>query len=363
MTLIKFKEFLNCGAILQTAPDTFNLVMGPFTSTTLSLSELTPDQTVLYQPHFWDFSVSKPSSTFLVGQKSFSLTRYELIDLLEQCEHQEIKVDWEKPTVAEFKVQFDWSKKKFEAKELTKTVPIISQSGKVKFGLAQLCESLLKLAYEHHNGWTYGSWQNGKGFLGHTPEQIAHWELQTQELQTSAIAGTSLNIEGAADLLVRDQKNLVEHQIVVDDITQKIKSINFVDNLQVGQIKALELKHLVHLKTEFKMQVSQAEEAFGVVSKLHPTAALGIYPPNQKNFEEFKSLQSTFERASFAAPFGIIQPHFLFVIASIRSYFFNSETIKIYSGCGVTSQSVYENELTELANKRESVKKMMGLQS
>ena len=212
---------------------------------------------------------------------------------------------------------------------------------------------------EKNFGWSYGFWQNHEGYVGQTPERIVEWK--NKKLQTTALAGTFTKVQNATSEILKDEKNMEEHQIVVDDILEKLKNLSFIQNLEKNKTEAVELKHLIHLKTEFQMNTNKIEEAFEVVQALHPTAALGVYPPNLDAYTALQNMQSDLSRKNFAAPFCFINQNELFCVAAIRNFYFNSSEIKIVSGCGVTARSEYEKELTELMNKRQSVKKMMGL--
>ena len=49
------------------------------------------------------------------------------------------------------------------------------------------------------------------------------------------------------------------------------------------------------------------------------------------------------------------------IIVAIRNILFTKDSIQIFSGCGITDESQYDLELGESENKRNSVKKMLGL--
>ncbi|MBC7421562.1 MAG: chorismate-binding protein [Bdellovibrio sp.] len=325
-----------------------------------SLEGILPSETVIFQPHFWDFLESQTQPQFLVGQSSFLLMREEFKNFLDQCAKENFSGSWEKANEASFKEQFDWSQKKFAADELQKTVPIISQKSSNLFNEKNLSAALHKLISEKNFGWSYGFWQNQQGYVGHTPEKIGLWHLSEQKLLTTALAGTLAKSPTAAIEIMNDVKNREEHEIVVEDIVNKMSHIPFLSSLQQSETQAVELKHLVHLKTEFAVKVENLIQAIEVIKVLHPTAALGLFPAKKNQYASLRELQSALKRKNFAAPFAIFSHEFLFCVAAIRNFHFKATQVEIFSGCGVTAKSNYENELTELSNKRESVKKMMG---
>ena len=88
---------------------------------------------------------------------------------------------------------------------------------------------------------------------------------------------------------------------------------------------------------------------------------MGLYPYSRAKLKEFLEFSLQKERKAFAAPFAIFDQDAVYCVVAIRNMLFAPDRVDIYSGCGVTSGSVYEHELTELQNKRDSVKKMLGL--
>ena len=128
-----------------------------------------------------------------------------------------------------------------------------------------------------------------------------------------------------------------------------------------GETDILELRDLLHLMTEFQIETDHIEQVFDVIEALHPTAAMGMYPFNQDKLKEFSQFSLQKERRSFAAPFAIIEKDAVYCVVAIRNLFFDQKKVQLFSGCGVTAESQYELELTELQNKRESVKKILGL--
>jgi menaquinone-specific isochorismate synthase len=97
------------------------------------------------------------------------------------------------------------------------------------------------------------------------------------------------------------------------------------------------------------------------VRRLHPTAALGIFPRSVEAFSRLRQFPTQFRRRSFGAPFGLVFEKTVFIVVGIRSFFWRDSQIEIFSGCGVTEKSQFEEEVEELELKRESVKRMFKL--
>lgn len=358
MLALKFKDFLRSGAILQRAPDVFNLFIGPFSSVRLTAQELNQASDLLFQPDFWDFlEKSDDQYHFLKPEQTLVLSKKQFIEILNQLEAQPVSVQWNQVEDLEFKKQFQWSQEKFAENKLIKTVPILFVEGQAQFNEQNLVYILKKLLADDNYGWTYGLWNQGKGYLGHTPELLCDWSSKTETLRTFALAGTYLKSENAHIEILKDKKILNEHQIVIDDISEKLKNLKATQSAT----EALQLKHLVHLQTGFKVQVKTLQQAFEIMNELHPTAALGLYPNRKDFFIQFKELQTRLDRKNFAAPFAFVNQKEFLAVAAIRNFYFDQKKIQIESGCGVTNLSEYDVELSELKNKRESVMRMMGL--
>jgi menaquinone-specific isochorismate synthase len=363
---IDLSTFFKSGALLQTAPDQFKLILGPFKTTELNENDLIQqmqDQRVLvYQPDFWDFlHHSKTSLKVYLGEVSLILDRKSLAKLCSKAQPTQPQVAWQNVNSAPFKKQFEWSLQKFSENALSKTVPIISQVCKTRFTENNLAFVIQNLIREPHYGWAYGLWQDGVGSLGQSPELILNWNSENQKLQTCALAGTLQNSEEKTAEILKDKKINQEHEFVVQDIFDKLKKVFQVNQITKKTTQVLKLKHLLHLKTDFECSEVFLQQALQVIQVIHPTAALGLYPPSQNEFQNFSELSLQAERKNFAAPFAVIEKNQVLCVAAIRSFNFNPVEIQIFSGCGVTAQSVYESELAELELKRESVKRMMGI--
>ncbi len=355
-------SFLENGALLKVASDQFNLITGPFSTVNADDLLFKNSDSVVYQPRFWDFLQGHRQTLFgSQGTSSHFLTRNELLQHLLKVQPRRPNTQWQDLDSRAFKVQFDWSQQEFSSKRLRKTVPIICQKSNSKLDQHNLAWMIQNLISEDLVGWTYGFWQNGKGYLGQTPELLAEWSRATQILKTVALAGTLKNsIENEIKIEI-DNKIHDEHQYVVEDIKNQLLQIVSKRELVKSSTEVHKLKHLLHLKTDFECQNVSLEKAVKIIQKLHPTAALGIYPRDLNEMINFSKLELQDQRGNFAAPFGFLSSEKILCVASIRNVYFSDSELHIFSGCGVTSESQYESELSELQLKRNSVKKMMGL--
>lgn len=361
---LNIKDFLTYGAFLQTGPQSFKVIVGPFKPQNVVNWSTLKQSTLVFRPKFWDFlsqDQNNENERFYTAEHVYNFDREEFIGLLSTYKSEKPKLNWEDPDIKGFQEQFNWSQRHFLEKELTKTVPVIIQKATSGLTEENLIWSLQTLLKSNHFGWSYGYFQNGSGFLGHSPEVLVQWSAENSLLKTVALAGTYDNKLGAKEMILQDQKIIREHQIVIDDIKKKFSDLGLGSWLNQKTTQVLELKHLLHLKTDFEMQTTDFDLVLKLINKLHPTAAIGMFPYNPMKMQEFSQFEIQKSRQHFAAPFGMMDKNNILSIVAIRNLMFSKNEVSIFSGCGLTSDSQFEDEVLELKNKRESVKKMLGL--
>ncbi|AZZ35661.1 hypothetical protein CIK05_02220 [Bdellovibrio sp. qaytius] len=348
-------NFLTAGGLLQTAPDQFILLLGARTPV-FNASSSDSHQLFVYSPQFWDFlrEGSQAQSGLFQVEKTLQLSRKELSDYLE-------KFVLAKPTALtlandhfhDFEAQFAWSQKNFREKHLLKTVPATKFEFliKEKFNFAyQLYLSLQK----NRPGFIYGLWDEAGGFLGLTPEILAAWN--GKKLSTMALAGTWSNNHGFEHVSEVDMKTREEHEFVINDIRERLGQIS------VGNTEIYKLPTLSHLKTEIAQECLTQKDFLSAIQKLHPTAALGIYPRKLDLAEEFSKFTVQQQRGFFGAPFGVIGHDSGHIIVGIRGIIWNKTTVNLFVGCGVTAQSEASSEWQELQTKKKAICEAFSLQ-
>lgn len=343
-------SFLNEGAVIQTGADHFKLLVGPFQST----NAINKQQISLYKPEFWDFINKKNvNRVYLTSKDVFELNRKEIIELFSSLMAPEIdhKISWETPDKTAFEYQFHWLKQQFKSNGLKKGLPITQQIGH-GFNSKSKTQIINLILQKKSKQYLYGFWDNESGFIGFTPEVLV--SAQDQKMTTMALAGT-WSKQSSEPLDFNDPKIQEEHQFVVQDILTQLSEQKL---LQQEPTKILELEYLVHLKTEFEYS---GESVVPFIEKLHPTAALGLFPRSDQLFTELSQFDLQNSRKNFGAPFGYVGTESSFLVVAIRNIYWNKSQISIFSGCGVTSESDLEAEWSELEAKRNSVKKTFGL--
>lgn len=358
MAKLNMKDFLTDGAFLQTGPDMFRLLQGPFKAVPDPSEPRLAQTSLLFKTTFWSFLQHRENialNSVYEPQSAYSLSREEFIGLLASERFLKPEVTWKPPAVQDFKEQFEWSQELFRTEAAQKTVPVICQTAQGAIRTENKVYILQQLLQNKNFGWSYGSLTSQNCWIGHTPETLLTWN--GRQAETMALAGTYPQGPDAVQNILQDQKIRREHNYVIDDLTEKLRGAD----LKFSDTHALELKHLVHLKTDVRLPCRSLGEFIGFISKLHPTAAMGVFPDRLEQLRRLSEFDLQKKRDSFAAPFGIIEGSTAQIIVAIRNVLIQSDGLQIFSGCGVTAESIFDSEVSELENKRNSVKKMMGL--
>lgn len=347
-------NFLTEGGLLQTGPDQFILFIGRPQPVSRAHSDQS-QQLFMYHSCFWDhLSVDRYSrqQALSVFDHTVIVTKTELIDwLAAHAESRKVSLQFKNDHSSEFASQYEWSQNLFKSGALKKTVPftVFEYDLATSFPFSyHLYQSLL----QKRPGYLYGMWNSESGFLGLTPETLIQWD--GKNISTMALAGTwspddQIIHPDQLDLKIRE-----EHQFVIQDICEKLNHDN--DKLAVVQkTQILNLPVLSHLKTEIQQPCHNQQDFIRGIEKLHPTAALGIYPKSDQLALEFSKLPLQNQRNDFGAPFGVIGNNWGHVVVAIRYLTWNVQTLKIYVGCGVTAQSQLAQEWAELELKKQSI--------
>ncbi len=179
-------------------------------------------------------------------------------------------------------------------------------------------------------------------FFGSTPERLVH--LEDTNLITEAIAGTRPLDRGHE--LLESEKELYEHQLVVEDIVSKLDA--FSKSVKSEKVGLVEAKNLCHLKTKITA-TPEGKNIIQIIDALHPTSAVCGMP--KRETMNFLRDVEPFDRGLFASPFGIFNREFADIAVAIRCCHVEKTKVELFSGVGVVPQSNPENEWNELEYK------------
>jgi menaquinone-specific isochorismate synthase len=367
---IESNSFWRSGFVVQIHEDLFFLGNGPFKDVNLNRSEYSAYIQVndlLIKPDYWSFldgksaniSGLKPTGAQWLNRKEFHDLVFDSLTNSKLNRPDLNTLRWENNFKTNFEMQFNQMQILISQSRLEKAVPIgvIRSESDSSLSPQYLIQNLLESPTT--TAWIYGFWNQDNGFIGQTPE-ILFQSITADHLNkvnTMALAGTWPNKMGIKNDY-NDPKIWNEHLIVVKDIKQQLKNFECIFQSETEIIK---LKNLAHLKTNLEFKIEKIDQNYEVLNLLHPTAALGIFPRDEKIYKSIQNLPLQNQRRNFGAPFGVLSKNISQVVVGIRNVFWNHRNIELFAGCGITNESIFPDEYNEVIFKMESVKKMLGL--
>lgn len=356
MTQLDIKEFLKSGAFVRLNSGKLRVWSGP------SRSQIFDDNKVFSVAYrsFFESDLNAVEFTQTVLETETSEFRAQLQSYLEQnpITQNYSSDDFVSPELSDFQQSFQIIQGKIQRGEIEKAVPITFAKSKQIPSIEKRAQMIFHALEAHSELYVYGFWNEKIGIIGASPEIL--FQLDDQNLKTVALAGTLPDSEKAhRKPLLQDQKELKEHQFVIQDIKNIFEKKGF---LKILDTKVLQLPGLAHLKTEINIEGSQFQIS-ELVKSLHPTAALGVFPRNY-GVQWLKDLPSQAGRELFGAPlvFSISHQQVLALVA-IRCLQWNENGSQVGAGCGIVKSSQLDQEWNEVNVKRQSVMKVLGLVS
>lgn len=203
------------------------------------------------------------------------------------------------------------------------------------------------------NQMAYGFQFGGEGLAGVTPEVL--FECRDGILQTMALAGTGPT-DGPS--LLEDQKEMHEHRLVIEQIYSELKDYGEIELSETIERSYGLLKHLL---TPITLKLNELPPFEELVTRLHPTAALGGWP-RRPAVEWLEKQSFHVSRARFGAPFGFVQGERMMCVVAIRNVQWWGKRLQVSTGCGVVRESRVINEWKELELKRQAIFRSLGVE-
>lgn len=222
--------------------------------------------------------------------------------------------------------------------------------------------ALSKLQTEQPTSFIF-SFENGRqSFIGATPERLI--KKENSRLLSTCLAGsikrgkskqedTELGTE-----LLNDEKNLIEHAIVVkmikDSFEECCSEVKVSDHPQL-----LKTKNIQHLYTPIEGSMKAGYSLLNLTEKLHPTPALGGYP-KVAAVEMIREIEPM-DRGWYAGPVGWLdaENNGEFAVA-IRSGLIEGEQATLFAGCGIVAESDPQMEYQETLIKLKPMLSALG---
>ena len=184
-----------------------------------------------------------------------------------------------------------------------------------------------------------------QSFFGASPERLL--SVTSGQIRSDALAGTA-NRDDDGENLLKSEKNLREHQLVVASITEELIRQGLEPFRPRGP-QLVRQGHLIHLHTPI-VASSRGKLPLHLVGALHPTPAVAGLP-RRKALNWLRALEP-FERGGYASPIGWIDNdgNAEFRVA-IRCGYARANKVDLLAGAGLVKGSSIESELQEVALK------------
>lgn len=240
----------------------------------------------------------------------------------------------------------------FQDSELKKVV--LARELRLHFEDAIQAETVLaNLLHEQKDSFTFAFESNGDCFIGASPERLV--KKDGTSLFSACLAGsigrgaTPEEDEQLGNELLNDQKNLIEHQYVVEMIRGAMQE-TCDEVILPDKPQLMKMKYIQHLYTPVVGKNREGTSLLDLVDRLHPTPALGGLP-KQAAVEKIREVEQL-DRGLYAAPLGWMdyRANGEFAVA-IRSGLIQGKEASLFAGCGIVADSNAESEYIETSIK------------
>jgi isochorismate synthase len=216
----------------------------------------------------------------------------------------------------------------------------------------------LKLCSTYPHAFVYLIQIPGVGcWMGATPEPLL--VIEDDHVKTVSLAGTQIATNEAIESYQWSSKEIEEQGIVTGFVENLLHSLNIQHIIKTGP-ENYQAANLIHLKTAFDFPQSELRNRFSDLLKaLHPTPSVGGLPKAEAR--EFILANEKHDRSyytGFLGPVNIENKTNIFV--NLRCLQLFDKQFVLYSGAGITTSSVAENEWTETDNKMMTMMNVMN---
>jgi menaquinone-specific isochorismate synthase len=226
---------------------------------------------------------------------------------------------------------------------------VLSRKVELTFTSDISAEPILKSLASNYPECTLFLFHIGRSsFVGASPETLAR--INGSEIILEVLAGSADRGKDSGedqDLekdILKNNKNLTEHKIVVDYIKENLKKLSI--DMTVSEPVIKKLQNIQHLKSEIKLSLNDHVSFINVIGKIHPTPAVCGSP--QDIALNFIKKTEPHQRGLYAGLIGWLNLHNEgeFVLA-IRSALASGNKLIAYAGCGIVSGSNPDEEYRE----------------
>lgn len=217
--------------------------------------------------------------------------------------------------------------------------------------------TLKKMISYYPNAFNYCFFHPKIGtWFGATPEQFL--KISENNLQTVALAGTQLAT--SSNTVIWQDKETYEQQLVTDFIVDSLH--DSAKEITVSSPYSFKAGNLWHIKTDISAELKYEKSLQKIITALHPTAAVCGLP--KEAAKEFILENENYEREYYSGFLGELNIDVATFKTQQTDLFVNLRCMKIvqnkaqiYIGCGITKDSVAEDEYWETVNKSMTMKR------
>ncbi|SHK29887.1 anthranilate synthase component I [Hespellia stercorisuis] len=194
---------------------------------------------------------------------------------------------------------------------------------------------------------------------GASPETLV--KLENRDLYTFPLAGTRpRGADEEEDLrlekeLLADEKELAEHNMLVDLGRNDIGKISEIGTVNVDKYMSIErFSHVMHIGSTVSGQIAEGKDALDAIDSILPAGTLSG-APKIRACEIIHELEHN-KRGIYGGAIGYIDfTGNLDTCIAIRLAFAKNGKVFVRSGAGIVADSVPENEYQECVNKAKAV--------
>lgn len=218
--------------------------------------------------------------------------------------------------------------------------------------------SILRKLKDSNNHCYLFVYRNGKSaFVGASPELLL--KVKNDSIFSEALAGSSRRGKDEKEdnelesLLLKSEKNLYEHKLVVDHISNSIK--NFTEeNPEIEKLSIRKLSNIQHLFTAISCRNNNGSNVFGLVKELFPTPAVcGV--PKEAALNIIEDLEEE-QRGLYSGIIGWFNfSNSVELVVGIRSALSIGNKILAFAGAGIVADSKPDEEYAETEIKLNSI--------
>ena len=179
--------------------------------------------------------------------------------------------------------------------------------------------------------------------------------MDGDRVEADALAGSAKPEDAQA--LPQSQKDLREHQWVIDHIVGALSGVAFdVHKAERPDLRAL--ANVVHLHTPIRARLSRGRSIADVAAALHPTPAVGGVPSAAAL--RFLAEHESLDRGLYAGVVGWVGGGRAELLVALRSALVRGNHARLFTGAGVVDGSSPDAEWEETELKARALLDALG---